>query len=535
MPNIIINEVDLTKAALQPSSTDIAFVPGLSCLSNATSDLTYCDSIAVFEEKFGTYPAIIDLYRVYNNASGTVVKEKYTITNKETFENNFYLQLYKNSIYKRVSKYSGTLSGVTQLVLGFDSTVTEANITSYLTACGLTSSDDQFDRTGLTTVYLDFDYDMSYVYAKELIMMGIPVIYKVLNPTTSSYPDMLSALASYFTTAIDDLDGILDKGEYSIKYVTSGSYPSFGYKVTTVSNSTTYSNASVNFHKSMAALAAKRGDCVALVDPADCSTTDLARNLAVEQMINPDNIFGAAEALCNDFVGSEFTSMFVPWILYSSQALYVLNNSSNSVMLPQLDSIIMPPSFAYLVTLAKSIRINNNWLAVAGIARGQVPYIDGLYTTKRLSNTLANYYQPRNGKTSINAITDIKPYGLTIWGNRTMKNNLNNAMGGKDGLTATSFLNIRNMVSDVKKTAYVAAKTLMFEQNSDVLWVNFLSRVTPFLDQLMSGQGLSDYKVIKNPTNEKAKLKATIKLYPIYAVEDFEITIELSDQDVSVI
>jgi hypothetical protein len=108
-------------------------------------------------------------------------------------------------------------------------------------------------------------------------------------------------------------------------------------------------------------------------------------------------------------------------------------------------------------------------------------------------------------------------------------------MGGEDGLTATSFLNIRNMVSDVKKTAYIAAKTLMFEQNSDVLWVNFLSRVTPLLDQLMSGQGLSDYKVIKNPTNEKAKLKATIKLYPIYAVEDFDITIELSDEDVSVI
>lgn len=535
MPKITINEVDLTKAALQPSSTDIAFVPGLSCLSNATSDLTYCDSIAVFEEKFGTYPAIVDLYRVYNNSSGNVVKEKYTITNKETFETNFYTQLYKNSIYKKISKYSGTLSGVTQLVLGFDSNVSENQITTYLTSCGLTSSDAQFDRDGLTTVYLDFEYDMSYVYAKELIMMGIPVVYKVINATTSAYQDVLTAMKSYFVASTSDLDGILDKGEYSIKYITSGSYPAFGYKVTTSGNETTYLDASISFYKNMASLALKRGDCVSLVDPADCSTTDSARDLSVEQMINPDNIFAVAETLCANFDGEEFTSMFVPWILYSSQASYMLNTSTSSVMLPQLDSIIMPPSFAYLVTLARSIKINNNWLAVAGVARGQVPYINGLYTTKRLSNTLANYYQPRNGKTSINAITDIKPYGLTIWGNRTMKNNLNNAMGGEDGLTATSFLNIRNMVSDVKKTAYVAAKTLMFEQNSDVLWVNFLSRVTPLLDQLMSGQGLSDYKVIKNPTNEKAKLKATIKLYPIYAVEDFEITIELSDEDVSVV
>jgi phage tail sheath protein FI len=195
----------------------------------------------------------------------------------------------------------------------------------------------------------------------------------------------------------------------------------------------------------------------------------------------------------------------------------------------------MPPSFGYLISLAKSIIINNNWVAVAGVARGQVPSINGLYTVSRLSNSLANAWQPRNGKISVNPITNIKPYGLTIWGNRTMKNNMAAANGGEDGLTATSFLNIRNMVSDVKKTAYIAAKTLMFEQNSDVLWVNFLSRVAPLLDKLMSGQGLSDYKIIKNPTNEKAKLKATIKLFPIYAVEDFEITIELSDEDVSVV
>lgn len=531
MPKITINEVDLTKASLQPSSTDVAFVPGLSCLSNATTDLTYCETIADFERKFGTYPAIIDIYRVYNNASGVVSEEKYTISNKETFETNFYQQLFKNSIYKRVSKYSGTLSGTTQLVLGFDTSVSESQITTYLTSCGLTSADSNFDRDGLTTVYLDFDYDMSYVYAKELIMMGVPVVYKVLEPTTTAYTDVLTALNTYFASSLTNPDGILDRGEYSIKYVTSGSYPSFAY--TYISD--TAASASPNFWGSMSLLAKTRGDCVSLIDPADCTTDSEARSLSVEQMINPDNIFTVAEKLCASFDGEEYASMFAPWILYTSQANYILNNANSSVTLPQLDSVIMPPSFAYLVTLAKSIKINNNWLAVAGVARGQVPYINGLYTSKRLSNTLANVYQPRNGKTSINAITNIKPYGLTIWGNRTMKNNLENAMGGEDGLTATSFLNIRNMVSDVKKTAYNAAKTLMFEQNSDVLWVNFLSRVTPLLDQLMSGQGLSDYKVIKNPTNEKAKLKATIKLYPIYAVEDFEITIELSDEDVSVV
>lgn len=694
MPKITINEVDLTKASLQPSSIDIAFVPGLSCLSNATKDFMFCETIADFEKNFGTYPAIIDVYRVYNdNTTGAVSKEKYAIYNNEYFEANFYNELYKNSIYKKVSKYSGTLSGTTQLVLGFADGTDEADITKYLNDCGLISADPTFVNTNKKTVYLDFEYDMSYVYAKELLMMGIPVVYKVcgskssidaednytvtnddvsesvnvtisdeqagstytltvipvdtvnlikvgdteiteasgstpsageytINKSTGvitfgtalvenniltvdyltvkstyttkykvdsltsikvndialtedegsvpsagkyvinidtgvitfgtplveddvlkvdykvsvfgeSYQDMLINVNNLFTEGNEYYNDLLDKGEFSIKYITSGSYPSFSYIVS--SSEPQYSDATITYYAKMASVASKRGDSVALIDPADCSTTNGSRNLVVEQMINPDNIYGVAEALCGGMANAEYASMFVPWILYTSQASYMLKSGNNSVVLPQLDSIIMPPSFAYLVTLAKSIRMNSNWLAVAGVARGQVPYIGGLYTTKRLSNTLANYYQPRNGKTSINAVTDIKPYGLTIWGNRTMKNNLVTAMGGEDGLTATSFLNIRNMVSDVKKTAYVAAKTLMFEQNSDILWINFLSRVTPFLDELMYGQGLSDYKVIQNQTKEKAKLSATIKLYPLYAVEDFDITIELSDEDVSVV
>ena len=80
----------------------------------------------------------------------------------------------------------------------------------------------------------------------------------------------------------------------------------------------------------------------------------------------------------------------------------------------------------------------------------------------------------------------------------------------------------------------------MFEQNSDVLWVNFCSMIQPFLDRMMSGQGLSSYKIIKEKLDTngqkmpKGKLRATIKLWPIYAVEWFDITIELRDDDVSV-
>jgi phage tail sheath protein FI len=187
---------------------------------------------------------------------------------------------------------------------------------------------------------------------------------------------------------------------------------------------------------------------------------------------------------------------------------------------------IMPASYGYLSAMAKSIRNNPSWLAVAGVARGLVPYIGDLNTSRRLTNTIANSYQPRDD-TSINAITNIRPYGLTIWGNRTLKHNIGN-------LTATSFLNTRNLISEVKKIAYITAKSLIFEQNTDVLWINFRAGITPLLDRMLSGQGLTNYKIIRKATTERAKVVAEIRLSPIDAVEDFDITVVITDDNISV-
>jgi hypothetical protein len=51
---------------------------------------------------------------------------------------------------------------------------------------------------------------------------------------------------------------------------------------------------------------------------------------------------------------------------------------------------------------------------------------------------------------------------------------------------------------------------------------------------MKTGAGLSGYKIIKGTTSEKAKLVAVIKLYPIYAVEDFDITVQMLDDEISV-
>lgn len=267
----------------------------------------------------------------------------------------------------------------------------------------------------------------------------------------------------------------------------------------------------------MLACAADRGDCVALIDHTDNPYRTLDPN-------KYGSVFYSATNTNSKFkinVNGEFGAMFTPWCGITTSTK--LNGATTKYIIPET----MPGSFVYLKALAKSIQTNANWLAIAGAARGIVDITaPNITSTMRLSNAIAEDYQPRQG-IAINPITNIKPYGYIIWGNRTLKNNIEN-------LTATSFLNTRNIVSDVKKTAYLAARRCMFEQNSDILWLNYKARITPLLDKLVAGAGLSGYDLIKGETTEKAKLVCVIRLYPIYAVEAFEITVELADQEVTV-
>jgi phage tail sheath protein FI len=151
--------------------------------------------------------------------------------------------------------------------------------------------------------------------------------------------------------------------------------------------------------------------------------------------------------------------------------------------------------------------------------------------TTVIPNSVADAMQPRNNAVTVNAITNIAPYGYTIWGNRTLK-------PVEENLVATNFLNIRNLISDIKKTCYRVARKTTFEQNTDILWINFSSEIGKLLDRMKTGFGISGYKIVKDVEHEKAAEKATlcakIIIYPTYAVEDFYITVVLKDDEVVV-
>ena len=288
----------------------------------------------------------------------------------------------------------------------------------------------------------------------------------------------------------------LDKGEYVLKFLTSGAYPVFEYK----------GNAVV---ENMLTKAADRGDAIALFDHTPKNDRALAAT-------NTTSVYAKVKEFCqtnrvNDLSEPIYTygAMYTPYGIYS-----------NSVIDGNVE---LPGSFAYLLSLAVSVVNNANWYAVAGVTRGTVPNLISL--SQNVTNAIAESYTPRDD-VSINPITNIKPYGLTIWGNRTLKNNAK-----ASDLTATSFMNVRQLVCDVKRNVFVASKRLTFEQNNDVLWINFKAQLVPVLEEMLQGNGLTGYQLIRQKTTAKATLKAKIVLQVVEAVEDFDITISLTDSE----
>lgn len=194
---------------------------------------------------------------------------------------------------------------------------------------------------------------------------------------------------------------------------------------------------------------------------------------------------------------------------------------------------------AYILAFLNNL--NNGyatWQAVAGATRGAIPgdyVVDGYLKESEIDNMQLRLYVDDATSVAINPIVNMNPWGMRIWGNRTCLPN-KNVMGegdqpskASDQLVASSFANVRILICDIKKALYKAARSCQFEQNSDVLWVNFTSQVNTLLEQMKQGYGIAAYKWIREESTERAKLKATLKVVPLEAVEDFDLSIELAD------
>lgn len=249
-----------------------------------------------------------------------------------------------------------------------------------------------------------------------------------------------------------------------------------------------------------------RGDCVALLDIDESNfDSSWSKNAKLEYFGNK------AKAL----PASRYAAIFAPRVVYNLPAY---DNETGDVF--------FPGSFHYLACAAQAQSRYAEWYAVAGYTRGICPLSVAYTTWDDIGDIDVNTLAPRKVNTytdrAINLVLNERG-NYYLWGNRT------SAALDNDGLIFSHFLNIRQLCCTLKQVLYEASRKFTFDPNSDLLWVNFVNAIRPTLEKMKGDQGIRGYKISKVATDKKALLVAKIRIVPIEALEDFDISVYLED------
>lgn len=365
-----------------------------------------------------------------------------------------------------------------------------------------------------------YETDMGYKLCKHLLNVGLDVLVTIAD----SGKDI-------------DWENLKDKSLFDIRFITLGDM--------TDAEGMTAAKACAEY----------RGDCTALFNlptgfaySIEEASTELDENgepVPADEDA-PTTVVEKIKKYFETAGASEYCACFAPNFLSLNGDLSMkVVNEDKSVKNPNNNeeyySIVyditeaeIPAAFGYLFAYASAIKNNPEWYAIAGFQRGFIPELSDV--CYELTTAEMNKLQCRekelydlddeadNVGTAINPIAYIRPAGHIIYGNRTFRYN-----DASKKTIATSFLNVRNMVSAIKKKLYDASRKFTFEPNNELLWVRFTSFVSPYLDKIQSGNGILGYKFERVATTAKARLACKLIIIPVEAVEDFEIEIILTD------
>lgn len=476
MRRIIINENDITSNVEVLSSYDVAYVPGF-CATPGKAEVFY--------------------------------KKPTLFTNKYTFLQSMGTTV---PVFAKAQAYPVA----TEKVEGF--------------------GEDAIPKVGevAENMFEAGDADTGYRIALYLLSLGIPVYYDVMNNALAddehdetvrgiTVENMYKGLKERFSIGADT--SFDTPGDYAIKFITTGGYPSFEYGTLTTKQvgGSPVKVVAMSLMTSLLSVAASRGDSIALID----HTNNPYRKLAET---NTTSVISHMRNDCSNMDNMQFGAMFTPW--YSCSHDYIVNGSKSN---------FLPGSIGYLSSLAVQIRDYNPWLAVSGVTRGRVPNLVDLHTgSEQLTNNIADSFQMIPSETvnndiaiSINPITYIRNVGYCIWGNRTLRIN-------SSGTVASSFLNIRSAVSDIKKIIYENSQNTLFEQNTDVTWLNFKNGVTPLLDRMVSNYILTDYSIERYVNDPETgdpvpayKVLGVVRVQPINSIEVIDLTVQIENSNIS--
>lgn len=182
------------------------------------------------------------------------------------------------------------------------------------------------------------------------------------------------------------------------------------------------------------------------------------------------------------------------------------------------DAVKVPSSVVALGALGLNDKLSFPWFAPAGFRRGALRSV--LNTSVRLNAEDRNILY----ETRLNPIASFPNSGFVIFGQKTLQ----------IARSALDRVNVRRMLLEIKRIVSNAALDIIFEQNTPQTRAKFLAAVKPKLALIQSQQGVDQFNVIMDSTNntqddiESNRLNGKIIVVPTRAIEfiamDFIIT-----------
>jgi phage tail sheath protein FI len=165
--------------------------------------------------------------------------------------------------------------------------------------------------------------------------------------------------------------------------------------------------------------------------------------------------------------------------------------------------------------LASSERASQIWFAPAGFNRGGltdgaagIPIVN---VTERLTSKQRDtLYESR-----INPIASFPSTGIVVFGQKTLQ----------ERPSALDRINVRRLVIFLKKQISILSTQVLFEQNVQATWDRFKSLIEPFLANVKTDFGITDYRLILDETTttpdliDQNVLYAKIMVKPARAIE----------------
>lgn len=209
-------------------------------------------------------------------------------------------------------------------------------------------------------------------------------------------------------------------------------------------------------------------------------------------------------------IDSSYGATFYPWVQTRDE-----NNGA---------LVWIPPTVATLGILGSSERKTQVWFAPAGYNRGSMSQGAAGIPITGISERLSSKERDTLYRDRINPIAHFVDNGIVLFGQKTLQARK----------SALDRINVRRLVIYLKKQISVISSQILFEQNVQATWDRFKGLVEPFLANVKTDFGITDYRLLLDETTTTPDLidqnimYAKIMVKPARAIEyiaiDFVIT-----------